>query len=1328
MDRALRILCVAAMMVAALGLASANTATTTLAHGLARPARIAAHTSSADQSSVAAIDVSPTQVMPGQTLTVTGTNFSPNESITVFWDGLPITTTTPTVADGSGSFVAQFTVPDNVPGSATVAASGDTSGLMAQVAIQVLPLPPTNTPTPGTPTNTPTPGTPTATPTATGTFAPGNPNCNGTYTISGTGFGSITGQAQLQDNAGLVTGPVTIIASSSIKLSGIVTGTVDANGNVNLSFTVTPFGTFSLTGTANADCSSATIHGTVIVAGITVTLTRTSSATVTPTPIPPTATPTIPGGPCSGNYDASGNFAIGPITGQVQLYEDSLGTLSGTLQTTSPLTTSGTLSGTVDASGNVSVTLSYLGLTIPLTGTTNADCSSISLSDNSGSVLGQTTTLTLTNSNSSVPTATPTNTPTLGTPTDTPIATVTTGPTGPCTGSYAISGAPIPISGQAQLLEDLIGAVTGTLAITSPLPFNLPVTGTIDSSGNVTATLTVVTKTLTLTGTTTLPDCSSATLSGFVPILGGTATITLTRIGSPQATDTPMATATATNTPAPTNTPPATNTPAPTNTPPAGATVPSAPGNVTATAGDGVATVSWTPPDSDGGSAISDYKVYVSNGNTFDTLSTATSFTVTNLTDGTAYTFTVTALNAVGEGPQSAPSNAVTPLAAPTLTPTQTATQVPTGPCTGTYDVTGAPIPISGQAQLLEDLNGNVSGPLTVIVHLASPLTINGIVTGTVDSGGTVTASLGVPTLGVTVALTGATNGDCSSATLSGTIFGVAATITLTRAGSGAPTDTPAAGGATTTATNTPAPTDTPAATNTPPVNTATFTPVPPAPSATNTSVPPATSNSAPANTPVPPAATATSTPVQPTAASGRTAGVPGACTSATGRLALDIGKTQRSVAGGDTLAVSIRTAPRARVALTLQVVGQKVTLTGKGKKRPRIVRTVVLYQATFQATADAHGKVTVYAPIKYKTAKTVTAAMLVTARNGCATAARKGRVTILPPRPVRRVAPSGISIATRVLSSIKVGSAPAGCAAVVRLAVTITYGQRTPWTPGLALIYQPARGVRVLNGPAAAGARGANAVRFALLRPGGSRTTIILKLAVNPGQLRPHAGSGSDLATEAGGMLHVMRGKATLGAAQLRLLVPVACATAGLGTPKKTPVPTGTPTPLATATTTATPTATAAVANPTATSAASQPTAPSAPINTATATAISTPVPPTPTLTPVVRNCSGTYNVSGPPLGLLGQGSPGINGIATLIQDGNGNVSGTLNITAPIPSKGTLTGTVASDGTVQGIMTIDALGGKPITLTGTANADCSSGSVSGIILGQNVTLTLIRQ
>lgn len=100
---------------------------------------------------------------------------------------------------------------------------------------------------------------------------------------------------------------------------------------------------------------------------------------------------------------------------------------------------------------------------------------------------------------------------------------------------------------------------------------------------------------------------------------------------------------------------------------------PDAPTGVSAVAGDGQATVSFTAPASNG-SAFTHYTVTASPGGVTAT-GTGTSIVVGGLTNGTAYTFTVTATNGVGTSSPSLASNSVTP-AAPTPAPTGTYLQV----------------------------------------------------------------------------------------------------------------------------------------------------------------------------------------------------------------------------------------------------------------------------------------------------------------------------------------------------------------------------------------------------------------------------------------------------------------------------------------------------------------------------------------------------------------------------------------------------------------------------------------------------------------------------
>ena len=101
------------------------------------------------------------------------------------------------------------------------------------------------------------------------------------------------------------------------------------------------------------------------------------------------------------------------------------------------------------------------------------------------------------------------------------------------------------------------------------------------------------------------------------------------------------------------------------------AALPGRPTGATATPGDASAAVTWTAPTSDGGSAISGYKVtaadHTHTGNGGETCSTSGTIgcTVTTLTNGDSYTFTVTATNGAGTGPASVASSAVTPYTVP---------------------------------------------------------------------------------------------------------------------------------------------------------------------------------------------------------------------------------------------------------------------------------------------------------------------------------------------------------------------------------------------------------------------------------------------------------------------------------------------------------------------------------------------------------------------------------------------------------------------------------------------------------------------------------------
>jgi PKD repeat protein len=120
-----------------------------------------------------------------------------------------------------------------------------------------------------------------------------------------------------------------------------------------------------------------------------------------------------------------------------------------------------------------------------------------------------------------------------------------------------------------------------------------------------------------------------------------TATLTVTDSSSPAKTATSTVTITAS---------------------PIAGTPPGAPTGLTATSGNGQASLSWTAPSSDGGVNITSYRVYRGTSSGTETLLTSggcsglgvvLSCTDTGLTNGQHYYYKVSAVNSLGEGPQS---------------------------------------------------------------------------------------------------------------------------------------------------------------------------------------------------------------------------------------------------------------------------------------------------------------------------------------------------------------------------------------------------------------------------------------------------------------------------------------------------------------------------------------------------------------------------------------------------------------------------------------------------------------------------------------------------
>ncbi len=157
---------------------------------------------------------------------------------------------------------------------------------------------------------------------------------------------------------------------------------------------------------------------------------------------------------------------------------------------------------------------------------------------------------------------------------------------------------------------------------------------------------------------------------------------------------------------------------------------PDAPTNVQATAGDGEATVAWSPPASDGGSDINGYTVTSEPDGVSVTVGPgATQAVVTGLTNGTSYTFTVVATNVVGDGPPSAPSNAVTPHAIdPPTAPRNPVATASDRSATVTWLV---PTSDGGGSIMSYTVSSNLGGFSVTVAGTELSATIDGLTNGT---------------------------------------------------------------------------------------------------------------------------------------------------------------------------------------------------------------------------------------------------------------------------------------------------------------------------------------------------------------------------------------------------------------------------------------------------------------------------------------------------------------------------------------------------------------------------------------------------------------------
>ncbi len=166
-------------------------------------------------------------------------------------------------------------------------------------------------------------------------------------------------------------------------------------------------------------------------------------------------------------------------------------------------------------------------------------------------------------------------------------------------------------------------------------------------------------------------------------------------------------------------------------------TVPGAPTAVSATSGaNAQSVVSFTAPASNGGAAISGYTVTAADSTTpangGQTASgTASPITVTGLTNGDSYTFSVTATNVSGTGPASAPSASVVPATVPGAPTAVTASSTPVTQTTAATVSWTAPASNGGSALTKYTATSSTGSKTCTATPPATTCNVTGLTNGT---------------------------------------------------------------------------------------------------------------------------------------------------------------------------------------------------------------------------------------------------------------------------------------------------------------------------------------------------------------------------------------------------------------------------------------------------------------------------------------------------------------------------------------------------------------------------------------------------------------------